>query len=83
MGEIPLGVNSPGVVKPTRSLGGRKVGALSYLVTVHCVLRGPRGNGDGVWLAAPIPLAVNILYSIPAGRREKQQGWGWGERLWA
>lgn len=74
--------NSPGVVKPIRSLGGRKVGALSYLVTVHCVLGGPRGNGDGVWLAAPIPLAVNILHSIPAGRREKQQGWGWGEQLW-
>lgn len=52
--------------------------ALSYLVTVHCVLRGPGGNGDGIWLAAPIPLAVTILHAIPAGRREKKTGVGVG-----
>lgn len=57
---------------------GRQVGTLSYLVTVHCVLRGPGGDGYGVWLAAPIPLAVTILYSIPAGRKSKETGVGVG-----
>ena len=77
MGEIwRVGGYSSGVLKPT-SLRGGKVGALSYLVTVHCVLRGPRGDGDGIRLAAPIPLTVNILHSIPVGGRgKKKQGWG-------
>lgn len=77
-GRSSSGGNSPGVVKPTRSLRGRKLGTLSYLVTVHCILRGPGGDGDGIWLAASIPLAVNILHSIPAGRREKKTGVGVG-----
>lgn len=38
----------------------------SYLVTVQCVLGRAGSDGDGVWLAASIPLTVQLL-SIPAG----------------
>lgn len=64
--------------QPQLGAEGRKARTLSYLVTLHCVLRGPGGNGYGIWLAAPIPLAVTILYAIPAGRREKRNRGGGG-----
>lgn len=82
VGESPRGITLQGWLSQQEVLGEGRKGALSYLVTVHRVLRCPRGNGDGIWLAASIPLAVSILHSIPAGRRGKKQGWGWGEPLW-
>lgn len=51
------------------------------LVTLHCVLRGPGGNGYGIGLAAPVPLAVTILYPIPL-TIVPQFGWCFGELDW-
>lgn len=40
--------------------------SISYLVTVQRVLGGAGSDGDGVRLAACVPLTVQLL-SIPAG----------------
>ena len=43
---------------------------LADLVAVHCVLRGAGGDGDGVWLATALALAVQLL-SVPTGKQEQ------------
>lgn len=57
----PVGLGQLRAVSSSRS-------RVFYLVAVHGVLGRPGGDGDGVWLAAAVALAVSVFASLPEKR---------------
>lgn len=55
--------------KPAMFTFPKRVMVTAYLITVQCVLRCPRGNWNGIWLAAAITLAIQV-FSIPGDTKK-------------
>lgn len=76
--------NSPGLAKPTTSVGEGKAGWDSVL-PCHCPLCSERSWRRWIWCLVGCshpPGCHHPLLHPCRKKRAKKQGWGWGEPLW-